>query len=65
MCIGLIFNMSKMDKDTFLDMVFVYLKEPSEDKKIEIFESYNRIVELHAEDSAERKAFDSLMLLVN
>lgn len=61
----LVFNMSKKDLDKFLDMVVLFLKDPTSPKKSDIILFYEELIIVYEVGTTERATLDNLMLLVN
>lgn len=57
--------MSKKDLDKFLDMVVLFLKDPTSSKKSDIILFYEELILVYEVGTTERDTLDNLMLLVN
>ena len=57
--------MSKKDLDKFLDMVVLFLKDPTSSKKSDIISFYEELILVYEVGTTERATLDNLMLLVN
>lgn len=57
--------MSKKELDNFLDMVVLFLKDPTSSKKSDIISFYEELILVYEVGTTERATLDNLMLLVN
>lgn len=57
--------MSKKELDNFLDMVVLFLKDPTSSKKSDIILFYEELILVYEVGTTERATLDNLMLLVN